>query len=272
MEKNGILYCKISGLCYIISILIDNTNCVNGMIQVIERTFAILEELSLDGEVSLESLARITGLNKGTLCNILRTMIELGYVSRPRSSHYSLTGRFRELAQEEMFSPVEIEAFRKCVNSLAESTGESGVLAVMRGDRIAVTAQAQYQRALMINPFEIYAALSLYRSVSGRILVSNLSVQERKALCARTGYPGADWEDISSSAELEISCKKIRQSGISIMENPVEQIISFAVPVFHSSGKVMSLGLTMPMMRCRAGERNRIIKLLKEHAAAISQK
>ena len=32
------------------------------MIQVIGRVFAILEELSLDGEVSLESLARITGL------------------------------------------------------------------------------------------------------------------------------------------------------------------------------------------------------------------
>ena len=47
------------------------------MIQVIGRVFAILEELSLDGEVSLESLARITGLNKGTLCNILRTLIEL---------------------------------------------------------------------------------------------------------------------------------------------------------------------------------------------------
>lgn len=37
------------------------------MIQVIGRVFAILEELSLDGEVSLESLARITGLNGDAL-------------------------------------------------------------------------------------------------------------------------------------------------------------------------------------------------------------
>ena len=57
------------------------------MIQVIGRVFAILEELSLDGEVSLDSLAGITGLNKGTLCNILRTLIELGYIRRSRRQH-----------------------------------------------------------------------------------------------------------------------------------------------------------------------------------------
>ena len=48
------------------------------MIQVIERVFRLLEELSLDGEVSLDSLARISALNRGTLCNILRSLIELG--------------------------------------------------------------------------------------------------------------------------------------------------------------------------------------------------
>ena len=241
------------------------------MIQVIERAFAILEELNLDGEVSLESLARITKLNKGTLCNILRTMIELGYVSRPRNSHYSLTDRFRELAGGETAPPGEMELYRKCVESLAESTGESGVLAVMRGDRIAVVVQAQYQRTLMINPHEIYAALSLYRSVSGRILVSNIPETERAALCGRTGFPGGEWDNIGTVSELENACKKIRRSGLSVMENDNDEIISFAVPVFRPSGQIMSLGLTMPQMRCRSAERTRIVKLLKEHAAALSK-
>ena len=241
------------------------------MIQVIERAFTILEELNLDGEVSLESLARITGLNKGTLCNILRTMIELGYVSRTRNSHYSLTDRFRELARGEFSPPGEMEMYRKCVESLAESTGESGVLAAMRGDRIAVVVQAQYQRTLMINPSEIYAALSLYHSVSGRILVSNMSAEERAVLCSRTGLPGDEWENINTLPELEKVCKKIRRAGVSVMENMNDEIIAFAVPVFRPSGQIMSLGLTMPQMRCRISERARIIKLLKEHAALLSQ-
>jgi DNA-binding IclR family transcriptional regulator len=239
------------------------------MIQVIGRVFAILEELSLDGEVSLESLARITGLNKGTLCNILRTLIELGYIRRSRSSHYELTDRFRGLCGPELHSPTEIESFRREVHALAEATGESGVLTELRADRVAVVVQSQHQRTLMVNAVEIYAALSLYHSVSGRILVSYLSAEQRADLCGRTGFPGAQWDGIDSLPQLENACRKIRQSAISVMENPEQEIIAFAVPVFRPEGKIMALGLTMPLMRCPQKVREKIIAELKIHAGNL---
>ena len=240
------------------------------MIQVIERVFTILEELNLDGEVSLESLAKLTGLNRGTLCNILRTLIELGYVVRSRSSHYELTSRFRELVNGIHFSENEKALFRQTVESLAESTGESGVLAIIRGDRVAVVTQAQHPRVLMLNTVEIYAALSLYHSVSGRILVSYMDRDARTALCSRTGFPGAEWDDIESSQELEKACSKIRRDKISIMKNPEQGIIAFAVPVFWND-VAMSLGLTMPISRCQPDARKRIIEQLKSHADRLSR-
>lgn len=240
------------------------------MIQVIERVFIILEELSLDGEVSLESLANLTGLNKGTLCNILRSLIELGYVVRSRSSHYELTSRFRELVNGINFSENEKNLFRQAVESLAESTGESGVLAILRGDRVAVVTQAQHPRVLMLNTMEIYAALSLYHSVSGRILVSHMERDVRNGLCSRTGFPGSEWDDIESFQELEKRCSKIRRDGISIMKNSKLGIISFAVPVFRNS-IVMSLGLTMPISRCQPAARKKIIEQLKHHADHLSR-
>ena len=112
------------------------------MIQVIERVFTIPEELSPDGEVSLELLAKLTGLNKGTLCNILRSPIELGYVSRTGSSHYELTARFCELAAGSKLPESAMGKFRQKGNSLAETTGESGVLAVLRHDRVAVVRRS----------------------------------------------------------------------------------------------------------------------------------
>ena len=240
------------------------------MIQVIERVFTILEELSLDGEVSLESLAKLTGLNRGTLCNILRSLIELGYVMRTRSSHYELTSRFRELVNGINFSENEKALFHQTVESLAESTGESGVLAIIRGDRVAVVTQAQHPRVLMLNTMEIYAALSLYHSVSGRILVSCMERDARTGLCSRTGFPGSEWDDIDSFQKLEKACSKIRRDGISIMKNSKLEIIAFAVPVFWN-GMVMSLGLTMPISRCSSAERKIIIELLRSHAARLSQ-
>ena len=239
------------------------------MIQVIGRVFGILEELSLDGEVSLDSLARITGLNKGTLCNILRSLIELGYVVRSRESHYALTEHFRELARTETFSAAELEWMRKIVVSLAEATGESGVLSVLRGDRVAVVTQAQHSRPLMINPVEIYAALSLYHSVSGRILVAHLSPERRSSLAGRLGFPGEQWDGIGSLPALEKACRKIRREALSVMKNPEQGIIAFAVPVTRQSG-FMSLGLTMPLMRCSTEMRKRIPFLLREHAARLS--
>jgi DNA-binding IclR family transcriptional regulator len=240
------------------------------MIQVIGRVFTILEELSLDGEVSLDSLARITGLNKGTLCNILRSLIELGYVSRTRGSHYELTTRFAELTAPEKRSAAETEVLNRTVISLANATEESGVLAALRGGRVAVVSQAQYQRALMVNAVDIYAALSLYHSVSGRILVSYLPTGERAALCAKHGFPGEKWDGITASEELEKACAKIRKDGLSVMKNPGEGIIAFAVPVFLRNGRTMSLGLTMPLMRCTPDKRREILAELQEHADKLS--
>lgn len=239
------------------------------MIQVIGRVFAILEELSLDGEVSLASLARITGLNKGTLCNILRTLIELGYIRRSRSSHYELTERFRGLCGPESLPAAELESFRREVHALAESTGESGVLTELRTDRVAVVVQAQHPRTLMVNAAELYAALSLYHSVSGRILFSYLTAEQRVVLCGRTGFPGAQWDGIESLPQLENACLKIRQSAISVMENPEQEIIAFAVPVFRPGGKIMALGLTMPLMRCPQNVREKIVTELRIHAGNL---
>ena len=240
------------------------------MIQVIGRVFAILEELSLDGEVALDSLAGITGLNKGTLCNILRSLIELGYVRRSRGSHYVLTDRIRELAAPEVFTGEERETMRQAVRSLAEATGESGVLSMLRGDRVSVVEQAQHQQALMVNTVEIYAALSLYHSVSGRILVAGLSESRRASLCGRNGFPGAEWDDIRTLGELEKACRKIRRSGLSVMKNPQQGIIAFAVPVHWRDGKILSLGLTMPLMRCTPAVKKQIVNHLKEHAERLS--
>ena len=240
------------------------------MIQVIGRVFAILEELSLDGEVALDSLAGITGLNKGTLCNILRSLIELGYVRRSRGSHYVLTDRIRELAAPEIFTGEEQEKIRGTVRSLAEATGESGVLSMLRGDRVSVVEQAQHQQPLMVNTGEIYAALSLYHSVSGRILLTGLTASQRALLCGRIGFPGKEWDDIQSAAELEKACAKIRRAGLSVMKNPQQGIIAFAVPVHWHDGKILSLGLTMPLMRCTPAVKKKIVNHLKNHAGELS--
>ena len=79
----------------------------------------------------------------------------------------------------------------------------------------------------------------------------------------------AQWDGIDSLPLLENACRKIRQSAISVMENPEQEIIAFAVPVFRPGGKIMALGLTMPLMRCPQKVREKIIAELRLHAGNL---
>ena len=61
------------------------------MIQVIDRVFNILEHLRDSQVLSLSCLAKRMGLNKSTLCNILKTMTDLGYVENDGSGNYRIS-------------------------------------------------------------------------------------------------------------------------------------------------------------------------------------
>ena len=69
------------------------------MIQVIDRVFNILEHLRDSQVLSLSCLAKHMGLNKSTLCNILKTMTDLGYIENDGSGNYRISEKFKQLAQ-----------------------------------------------------------------------------------------------------------------------------------------------------------------------------
>ena len=68
-------------------------------IQSVERTFSILEALSLSPtELSLQEISVSVGLNKTTAHGLLATLNSLGYVTKNKAG-YSLGLRFRELSK-----------------------------------------------------------------------------------------------------------------------------------------------------------------------------
>lgn len=242
------------------------------MIQVVQRVFAIMEELSLDGEASLGTLAQVTGLNKGTLCNILRTLTELGYVCKKDKNCYTLSDKIKSLYAEEKLPQREQAMLDNCVNEFAQATCESCVITRLRDNsRVSIVTQAVYNRSLMVNMGGVYASLSLYGSVSGRVLISYSTVQGRENVCKKAGFPGDKWYGIINQEQLEKACAGIRREGISVMENPVLEIISFGVPLYFGK-EVLSLALVMPISRCTPAERKRVTGLLLEYAAKYSKK
>ena len=231
-----------------------------------------MEELSLDGEASLGTLAQVTELNKGTLCNILRSLTELGYVCKKDKNCYALSDKIRELYIEEKLAKDEQAMLEECVNKFAEATCESCVITRLRDNsRVSIVTQAVYNRSLMVNLGGVYASLSLFGSVSGRVLISFASAQVREIVCKKAGFPGDKWYGIANQEQLEKACAGIRRDGMSVMENPVLEIVSFGVPLYFSK-EVLSLAVVMPISRCTPAERRRVTGLLAEYAARYSKK
>lgn len=238
------------------------------MIQVIKRTFQILELLSPDKGVSLDRLTKSTGLNKGTLCNILKTLVGLGYVQKNGVGTYIISSKFYALAHPYSQDNRIIDLAEYYVKILASETKESGVVAILKNyEEVEIIAQNQFNRSIMVNT-DIYKNLSLYNSVTGRILSSYQSEENLHKIIEKNGYPIKEWNNISSWEELKAHTMKIRGNEISVMENKKLEIKAFAVPILDVENNICaSLGLTVPLVRLNEEE---VITALRKNQKNMS--
>ena len=243
------------------------------MIQVIERVAKIVDELARDGEVSLESMVRLHGLNRGTLCNILRTLIDLKWVEKCGRGNYRLSSNFKEMCNTPKWDKRGIELMQNAVMELSQELRESVVVSTLHRHRLVVVVQAQYQRELMINQVIYYAKLSLFTSVSGRAICAFLPPAERRAVYSLCDAEPTEPNRPGSFEEFESVLAEVRQVGASIMTNHHLGIKSFAVPVLDSAGEVCaSLGLTMPLSRLPEDGGARIVSELRRADKRLMRK
>lgn len=241
------------------------------MIQVIEKTFRILEQAGVDSGVALADIAEITKINKGTACNILKTLVGLGYVEKTRAGHYRISEKFSALGRMAGKEDSIRTLCSKFAAKLAELTCESGVVTTLRESRPCILAQVQHQRRVMVS-ISNYSDLSLYHSVSGRVLLSFLDSDDLSSIAASEGFPGVEWNRINSMKALLRTTAEIRGEGLAVMENPDDEISAYAMPVFDSDGKICAaIGLSIPIFRLDRNSRKRILEALRCNAELMSE-
>jgi IclR family pca regulon transcriptional regulator len=239
------------------------------MSNVIEKTFRVLERMRGGRPVRLAWLAETTRLDKGSVCNMLKTLAALGYVEKVRTGQYRLTEKLAALGQA-LTRETELGLLcEEFAGRLAQATEESGVVAVLRGDRVAVLAQAQHPRRVMVS-ISHYRDLSLYRSVCGRALLAHVDAATLARIVEHHGPPGADWDGIKNLAGLTRAAAALRVAGLAAKDTAALEISSFAVPVCDAEGRICAaLGLTVPIYRMTQGMRARLIATLTETGGAF---
>ena len=230
------------------------------MIQVLQRTFGILEHLSALTSKSVKELAEATGLKKSTLCNILKTLTDLGYAVKVHRGEYKLGSKLAELARSRFQPDALVRLGREAVVALADATGETAQLAVLRNGERHILVEARCRQGLTVNT----AALgrSVFGSATGRVLLAHLHQGKLQEFARHRN---------SSISDMKPELSKVRDGGLSIVRPGDGQVVGLGVPVFAAAGKVQAaLGVYLPAVRFRGTHRKEVVGFLRKAGTALS--
>ena len=239
------------------------------MIQVIGRAFGVLERLSGQGPSSVKDLAEATGLKKSTLCNILKTMVEMGYVVKSERGRYELGEKLAQMAAPQRQQEALVRLGREAVVRLADETGEAALIAVLREGERQILAEARSRQGLIVN--SAVMGRSVFASATGWVLLAQLEEDELKQLVTSRNLASAGWE--GSYRELKTMLAKVREEGMGVYRGGDGQAVGLGVPVLGKEGRVeAALGVYLPSVRFRGAHQKQVIGLLKSTAREMSSR
>lgn len=243
------------------------------MVQSVERTLNILEELSRIKDeskgIGVLELSRILKLNSSTVHNLLKTLVQRQYVEKiEETKKYRLGPNCYNLVKEKLITNKLAKVAEPSLLNLSQKVNESIVLAVYHQGERFVISEVESQQPLKVD-MSFSLAPDAYGSVTGRILLSQLTDEELKDYLKRHGFPGEKWNGINDFASLKKELTKIKQEGMAIRQD--KQICALAVPIIGERERLIaSLGIYLPSVRFKGKHKREIIKGLKDATKEIS--
>lgn len=203
-------------------------------VQSLLRAFELLEGLArLDGEASLQQLQELTHLPAPTIHRILNTLVETGYVRRSAHRSYALGARLLWLAENANKSFGA--SARPFLSTLMNKTGETANLAVLERDDVVYLDQVPSTKHQMRMFTEVGRRVLPHSSGVGKAMLSQLPVDQVRALLQRTGMPAYTEHTHTDAAEFMRHLAEIAERGYALDENEHELgVRCVAAPLAHA--------------------------------------
>lgn len=242
------------------------------MIQVIHRALDILEVLaSQPGRAfPLGEVAETLDLHRATCSNILKTLLQRGYVERlPSRGGYrlgSLASPWHGLAEHDNELAI---AARPVLQLLSQTLNETSLIGVIRGRKRVMLECAASDRDLQVRSRPVR---NVYETASGRLLLAYLPEQQLEAFVERVGLPNPRvWPEVRSAKDLVRRLATIRRNKLARSVSP-EHVVGLAVPVWREDEAVASVSVYLPEARFTARRRNKIVSTLRGAGDEISRR
>ncbi len=183
------------------------------MIEPVRRSFVVLEALSRRPHGTIAVLADETGLPRPTVMRLLKTLMELGYVTQvSRHLGYRLTDRVLGLAQGIRFVDHFVDAATPHMRRFTQKHGWPLYLGTISHRAITIRYSTAPESPLSFERSALQRRSPILTGALGRAWLSFCSDEERRAVLRDLG--------VRSNSSLAAAFARIRRDGYAFADLP----------------------------------------------------
>lgn len=248
------------------------TDAQPGM-QALQRGLAILDLVgSFDEPVRFTALLEASGLPKGTLHRVLRTLTDARYLALDDAQQaYRLGSRPFQLAHR-VWDQFDLRgAARPELQRLADLSQEAVRLGIMDGNQVLYIDQCDVPRPVRLSN-GVGARFAMHATALGKAMAAHLAADQRKLMFSDDDLQGFTDYTIVQPGDLDrqLNIIKARGYAVSIGEQH-EDVSAVAAPVLdHRARPIAAIGIVGPSYRLPAEALNSYGREVIEAARRIS--
>jgi DNA-binding IclR family transcriptional regulator len=222
------------------------------MVPAVDRAARILRMLSAGAQgMTLAEIAAATGWHKSSIHKILLTLNHHGFLDRNETTKRYALGFELVRCGQSVLNHLHIRNSAKLfLKSLADYSGETATLAVLRDTRIVIVDVEESTGELRVSP-PIGTTDSITAKSNGKAVLAWLPEERVHEIIKTEGLPHKTGNSITKAKLYRKELAAVREQGYAIdIEEFQEGISAVSAPVFNSEGQIQgALSIIGPAFR-----------------------
>lgn len=233
-------------------------------VRVLQKALAVLETLGAAGRpLGLAELSRRMKYPKPTIYRILRSFLELGYLSRdPSTGVYLPTSRLAHLGRQGQEQDLRRRAL-PAMERLHGRFNETVNLGVLEGDEVSYLAYLETTRPLRLmvrpgtkDPFHCTAL--------GRAITAFLPERDQDRLVAGVRFEPRTPKTVRTRARLQQLLRETRKRGWAVDDEECDLgVVCLGVPLLEGGVPLGAVSMTIPRTRLTPARQREILAELR---------
>jgi IclR family transcriptional regulator, pca regulon regulatory protein len=190
--------------------------------------------------LTVSQLSIKTGFSRAAVRRCIYTLAKLGFVGTDDNQHFYLRPRILSLGYSGTSSIPLMSAAQPVLEHVSHRSPESCWIGTLDGNETICAAHANATR---LNSIEVQVGgrMSAFSTSIGRVLLANLSPEERESRIGQTEFRPCQNRTAYSPDQIRQILNLTRRKGYSIVNQELERgVWAMAVPVHDPSGIVVA--------------------------------